>query len=312
MAKDVFISHSTSDKSAADAVVKRLEAAGATCWIAPRDIPPGAEWVTSIMKGIGAARIMVLIYSKSANESGYIQREVSRAVAKKTYLIPLRLDKTPPTEELEFLISTYQWLDAFPPPLDSYLDGLVHTIQAVLKNSAPVDEPSEKPQNVIPPLRPESDKVPVSTQTEASHPLAATPQVILGIPTHVHQVAMPSAQGPSIGMRINIPVSVQHAKGRALQIVTRFSYANGPPLYANPQEPLYRDATGLVATGTSRVSVASDSEPVSDHAMGIPYYALNFVPTNFFAVYNLALIVFAYLDDQLVAQTPPVFFGFRW
>lgn len=312
MAKEVFISHSVNDKAAADAVVKRLEAVGASCWIAPRDIPPGADWVTSIMRGIGTARIMVLIYSEHANESGYIQREISRAVDKKTYIIPLRLDKTPPTEELEFLISNFQWLDAFPPPLDPYLDRLVQTVQAVLTNSAPVDEPAEEPQNVIPPLPPDSDKAPVSKRPDLPPPLTATPQVILGLPTYVHQVPMPSALGPSIGMQINVPVSVQNAKGKTLQLVTRFSYANGPPLYANPQEPLYRDTTGLVATGTSPVSVASDGAPASEQAMRIPYYALNFVATNGFAFYNLALTVFAYLDNQLVAQTQPIFFGFRW
>ena len=312
MAKDVFISYSEEDKTAADAVVKRLEAAGAQCWIAPRDIPPGAEWVTSIMKGIGAARIMVLIYSKHANHSGYIEREVGRAVEKKTYLIPLRLDKTPPTEKLEFFISTYQWLDAFPPPIDPYLDQLVQTVQTVLKNSAPLEEPAPKPQNNIPPSPVESDKAPVSNHPEIPPPVAAAPQVILGMPTHVHQVPVQSAQGPANGMLIKVSASVQNAKGRSLQFVTRFSYAHGPPLYANPQEPFYRDVTGLVATGTPRAAVPSNSEPASEQLMSIPYYALNFVWTNCYASYNLALSVSAYLDDQLVAQTPPVFFGFRW
>ena len=312
MAKEVFISYSEEDKTAADAVVKRLEAAGAHCWIAPRDIPPGAEWVTSIMKGISAARIMVLIYSKHANQSGYIEREVGRAVEKKTYLIPLRLDKTPPTEKLEFFISSYQWLDAFPPPIDPYLDQLVQTVQAVLKNSAPVDEPPAKPQNDIPPSPPQSNEAPVWNTPQIPPPLPAAPQVTLGIPTHVHQVPVQSAQGPKNGMLIKVPVSVQNAKGRSLQLVTRFSYAYGPLLYANPQEPFYRDVAGLVATGTPRTSVPSNSEPASEQLMSIPYYALNFVWTNCYASYNLALSVSAYLDDQLVAQTPPVFFAFRW
>ena len=312
MGKEVFISYSEEDKTAADAVVKRLEAAGAQCWIAPRDIPPGAEWVTSIMKGIGAARIMVLIYSKHANQSGYIEREVGRAVDKKTYLIPLRLDETPPTEKLEFFISSYQWLNAFPPPIDPYLDQLVQTVRAVLTNSAQVDEPAAKPQNDIPRSPQEGDKASGSNEPETPPPLPAAPQVVLGMPTHVHQVSVQSAQGPANGMLIKVSASVQNAQGRSLQFVTRFSYANGPPLYANPQEPFYRDVTGLVATGTPRASVPSNSEADSEQLMSIPYYALNFVWTNCYATYNLALSVFAYLDDQLVAQTPPVFFGFRW
>ena len=38
MERMVFISHSTADKTIADAICHRLEEAGVRCWIAPRDI----------------------------------------------------------------------------------------------------------------------------------------------------------------------------------------------------------------------------------------------------------------------------------
>ena len=41
MAHDVFISYSTADKTAADAVCAILEGNGVRCWIAPRDIMRG-------------------------------------------------------------------------------------------------------------------------------------------------------------------------------------------------------------------------------------------------------------------------------
>src|ERR1051326_8925254 len=44
MAHEVFISHSSQDKTAADRVCSFLEAKGMRCWIAPRDIVPGVEW----------------------------------------------------------------------------------------------------------------------------------------------------------------------------------------------------------------------------------------------------------------------------
>lgn len=43
-AHDVFISYSSKDKPVADATVAVLEANGIRCWIAPRDIRPGADW----------------------------------------------------------------------------------------------------------------------------------------------------------------------------------------------------------------------------------------------------------------------------
>ncbi|WP_179468215.1 TIR domain-containing protein [Mycolicibacterium vinylchloridicum] len=43
MAHDVFISHSSLDEPAADAVCAELEARGIRCWTAPRDIRPPEE-----------------------------------------------------------------------------------------------------------------------------------------------------------------------------------------------------------------------------------------------------------------------------
>src|ERR1700738_1390409 len=41
MAHDVFISHSTRDKTVADSVCSTLESVGIHCWMAPRDVRPG-------------------------------------------------------------------------------------------------------------------------------------------------------------------------------------------------------------------------------------------------------------------------------
>ena len=81
MAHDVFISYSSHDKTTADAVCAALEARSARCWIAPRDIQPGAEWAEAIMDAIAAGKIMVVVFSDHANTSGQVLREVERAVA---------------------------------------------------------------------------------------------------------------------------------------------------------------------------------------------------------------------------------------
>jgi hypothetical protein len=39
---DAFISYANQDKATADAACAKLEAEGIRCWIAPRDVPPGA------------------------------------------------------------------------------------------------------------------------------------------------------------------------------------------------------------------------------------------------------------------------------
>jgi TIR domain len=78
MAHDVFISYSSKDMPAGEAVGAALERHGLRCWIAPRDIVPGIGWAKSIVRAIGQSRTMVLVLSEHANSSPQIEREVER------------------------------------------------------------------------------------------------------------------------------------------------------------------------------------------------------------------------------------------
>jgi hypothetical protein len=53
---DVFISYASQDASVADAVVKAFERQGLTCWIAPRNVTPGAFYGDEIVHAIDAAK----------------------------------------------------------------------------------------------------------------------------------------------------------------------------------------------------------------------------------------------------------------
>jgi len=162
MAHDVFVSHSVQDKAVAEAIVARLEADSVTCWIAPRDVVPGADWGESIIDAIESSRIMILIFSRSADASPQIKREVERAVNKGVYIIPFRVDDIPPTKSLEYFISTSQWMDAFSPPLERHLDILAKTVKAVLKTpplpAADVPAQPEQPSIAKAPIPPSSSR----------------------------------------------------------------------------------------------------------------------------------------------------------
>jgi TIR domain len=147
MAHDVFVSHSSKDKSTADAVCAVLESHGIRCWVAPRDILPGQDWGGSIIEAINGARAMVLIFSANANASPQIKREVERAVNKGVAIIPLRIEDVAPTATLEYFISTSHWLDAFTPPLDRHLQYLAEVVRKIVGG----------PEVSIPPLVRESE-----------------------------------------------------------------------------------------------------------------------------------------------------------
>jgi hypothetical protein len=60
MAHELFTSYSSKDKATADQVCAALETRGIPCWIAPRDLPPGTEWLQGIMGAIHASRLLAL------------------------------------------------------------------------------------------------------------------------------------------------------------------------------------------------------------------------------------------------------------
>ncbi len=134
---DVFISYSHKDSTVANTVCAKLEESSIRCWIAPRDIVPGADWGASIIDGIEAAEIMLLILSAEANASPQVKREVERAVHKGRHIIPLRIEDIPLSKSLEYFLSSPHWLDALTPPLEKHLDQLVRTVKAVLGAKEP-------------------------------------------------------------------------------------------------------------------------------------------------------------------------------
>jgi TolB-like protein len=109
---DVFVSYASQDAAVANAVVGALERNGMKCWIAPRDVTPGAFYADAIAHAIDAAQTVVLILSQSAAASPHILREIERASSKRHPVISLRIDRAPLPAGLEYFLNTSQWLDA--------------------------------------------------------------------------------------------------------------------------------------------------------------------------------------------------------
>jgi TIR domain/Galactose oxidase, central domain len=141
MAHDVFVSHSSYDKTVADMVCARLEARGIRCWMATRDALAGRPYGQAIVDAIGAAKVMVLVFSKHANSSHHIQREVERGVSKGLIIVPFRIENVAPEGALDYSISSVHWLDALTPPVESHLEKLSDTIARLLPAAAPPASP---------------------------------------------------------------------------------------------------------------------------------------------------------------------------
>src|SRR5687768_15406700 len=146
MAHDAFISYSSKNKLTADAACATLEAAGVRCWIAPRDIAPGADWGETIIDAIAGSRVMVLIFSEHANQSPQVRREVERAVNKGVAIVPFRIEDVKPCKSLEYFISVPHWMDACRGPMEEHLARLAERVAALVRASnAPPPVPGSAP-----------------------------------------------------------------------------------------------------------------------------------------------------------------------
>ncbi len=63
--RDMFVSYASQDAAVANAVVDALEHQGIRCWIAPRDVKPGAQYADAIVRAINEAKTLVLVLSQS-------------------------------------------------------------------------------------------------------------------------------------------------------------------------------------------------------------------------------------------------------
>jgi TIR domain len=133
---EVFVSYSQPDAGCAFELVTRIEAAGFSCWVAPRDIDPAADWAAAIIDAIAAARIMVLVLSANSNNSAQVRREVERAVHKQLNILPFRIEDVVPSKSLEYFLSAQHWMDAFTPPREGHYARLCAYLKAHFASSA--------------------------------------------------------------------------------------------------------------------------------------------------------------------------------
>lgn len=111
-------------------------------------------------------------------------------------------------------------------------------------------------------------------------PNARMVSAFLREPEVTHNQMVQTPQGLQPGMIICVPGSIEDGVGSYAQLVLRFFQSNGQPLLANMYELHFRDAIGLVATGTNRAVIVNNPAPVGNHIVSIPYYALNFPPSG--------------------------------
>ena len=114
MNHDVFISYSSRDKTTALAICHVLEEHRIRCWMAPRDIPPGADYGDVIDEAIVSCRLFVLVFSGPAALSQWVKGELNLAFTERKIIIPYRIDETPLKGAMRLILNQTHWIEAYP------------------------------------------------------------------------------------------------------------------------------------------------------------------------------------------------------
>ena len=132
----VFFSFSSKDQKIAETICAALEARGFSCWLATRDVKPGANYQSSIVRAIKAAKVLVLVFSANTNQSDEIKKELSLASRQRMPVIPVRVEDVLPDEGLSYELATRQWIDLFA-DWETAMSRLAEQISLVAPPGAP-------------------------------------------------------------------------------------------------------------------------------------------------------------------------------
>lgn len=102
--RDVFISYASPQADIAMRFCELLEAKGASCWIAPRDVPAARGWRESAALAIEDARLFVVLLSADGIMSTWVDREMRWAIDSARPVLPVVVQHERLSRSMDFLL----------------------------------------------------------------------------------------------------------------------------------------------------------------------------------------------------------------
>ena len=110
---DVFVSYAADDSGVVLPIVDRLERDGVAIWVDRRRIAGGMVWAQEIVRAIRQCKVLLLMCSDAALRSRAVAQEIQLAWKYRLAYIPVLLQPTAYTEQLEFFLEGSQWIGAY-------------------------------------------------------------------------------------------------------------------------------------------------------------------------------------------------------
>ena len=130
----VFISYSSQNADAANAIANILRQNGISSWVADTEIPVGTHFPEDILTAIESCSCFLLLLTNSAQESPWVSREVERAIHYNKEILPVLLEDVKLNKAFELYISISQFL-----PLNEIsensreMQSIIRKIKALMK-----------------------------------------------------------------------------------------------------------------------------------------------------------------------------------
>lgn len=104
----VFISYSSKDIAQANEIVEALESQGIACWIAPRNISIGSDYMNAIPRAIRECPFFLVLLSRHSQDSEWVKKELSHAIKQHREIFPLMIENFTIQEGFDFTLDNVQ------------------------------------------------------------------------------------------------------------------------------------------------------------------------------------------------------------
>jgi hypothetical protein len=128
---DVFISYSAQDQEIARFIERHLVAEGLTVFLATVSLKAGDHWPTEIMRNLRGSTQVILLASRAACQSPFVQQELGGALYAGKRIVPLVWDMPP--SDLPGWAAQYQAIDlrgSLPDVVAAKVEGMARNMRA--------------------------------------------------------------------------------------------------------------------------------------------------------------------------------------
>jgi hypothetical protein len=132
--RQIFISFAALDRTEVEAIVDYLEANNLTCWISTRHVPVGTNFSDAIVAALEQASALLLVFSKNADKSEGVKKEVALAGQYRLPVLPVRIDDVQPTKGFKYELATRQYIDLFA-DREQNMANVIDALRKHLQNS---------------------------------------------------------------------------------------------------------------------------------------------------------------------------------